>query len=113
MAQHYSWKVKGKMTTCADCLLAKSRQKDVSKKPTTRSGEPGTRLMLDTTGVRARSIGGRKFWLVVMDDKSDFLWSYFMLRKSDQVDIVIQLLKALKAKGFNTKFIQCDNAGEN
>ena len=98
MAAHYGWKVKNRFTSCDDCMLAKSRQKDVSKKPGEHSDTPGYRLMIDTTSVRKPSLGGAKFWLVVMDDNSDFLWSFFLKRKSDQVDVMMKLLQDLKAK---------------
>ena len=48
-----------------------------------------------------------------MDDHSNFIWSYFLPQKTDQVNAIVQLLKDPRAKGFATKFIRCDNAGEN
>ena len=48
-----------------------------------------------------------------MDDKSDFVWSYFLKKKNAQVDVLVKLIKTLKSKHFNVKYIRCDNAGEN
>ena len=48
-----------------------------------------------------------------MDDKSDFVWSYFLKKKGAQVDVLVKLIKTLKAKHFSVKYIRCDNAGEN
>ena len=36
-AKHYGWKLRNIMKPCEDCMLAKSRQKDVSKKPSEKS----------------------------------------------------------------------------
>ena len=112
-AAHYGWKLRNKMEPCEDCMLAKSRQKDVSKKPSEKSEAVGERLMIDTTSVKATSIGGAKYWLVIMDDKSDFVWSYFLSKKSDQVQHVINLIKDLTARNHPVRNIRCDNAGEN
>ena len=58
----------------------------------------GERLFIDISSIRHESIGGSKFWLLTLDDFSDHAWSYFLKRKSDQVSILIELVKDLKAK---------------
>ena len=41
-------------------------------------------------------------------------WSYFLKHKDDQVEALINFIKALRAKKPNmVRFICCDNAGEN
>jgi hypothetical protein len=60
-----------------------------------------------------RSLGGSKFWLLVLDDCMDHAWSHFLKHKDDQVDLLIEEIKDLKVKeGKVMKFIQCNNAGE-
>jgi transposase InsO family protein len=50
----------------------------------------------------------------VLDDASDYCWSYFLKKKSDLSQTVRNLVKDLKVKHKKrVKFIRCDNAGEN
>jgi hypothetical protein len=70
--------------------------------------------MIDTSSVKKQSFGKSKFWLLIMDDCTGVCWSRFLKKKSDQVDLIINLLKDLKSKHNKTvKLIRCDNAGEN
>ena len=52
-----------------------------------RSKIPGERLCFDVSSVKARSFGGAKFWLLVMDDATGYSWSYFLKQKSDKIVI--------------------------
>ena len=71
-------------------------------------------MFIDQTSVKAKSYGGSKFWLGVLDDCTDFAWSSFHKHKDDQNEKIIVLIKELKAKhGRTVKYIRCDNAGEN
>jgi len=50
----------------------------------------------------------------VVDDCTDFCWSFFLKKKSDQVDLILDLIKDVKAKyNYTVRYIRCDNAGEN
>jgi len=69
---------------------------------------------LDIAGIKYISFGGNKYWVMLLDDCTDFVWSIFVPTKSGMVKPVLQLLKELKATyGLKIKFIRCDNAGEN
>ena len=84
------------------------------KKSSKRSNKPCDRLCLDISSPTAKSLGGKQHWLLVMDDCTGYLWSYFLKEKSDLQDEVLGLIKDLKTKyGFKVKIIWCDNAGEN
>ena len=51
---------------------------------------------------------------MLLDDCTDFVWSIFMPTKSGMVKPVLLLLKELRdIYDLQTKFIRCDNAGEN
>ena len=64
--------------------------------------------------VKKKSYGGKKFWLLVLDDCTDKAWSFFLKHKDDQVEELIAHIKELKSKyGKVVKYIRCDNAGEN
>ena len=113
-AAHYNLKLKNKLEPCSDCAEGKSRQKNVNKTSEVSSKIPGERLMIDISRVKKKSYGGKKFWLLVLDDCTDKAWSFFLKQKDDQVDILIAHIKELKAQyGKVVKYIRCDNAGEN
>jgi hypothetical protein len=113
-AEYYGWTVKGTFNPCADCQMAKSKQNAVTKESDTRSTIPGERLFIDTSSVKAKSFGGSKFWLLVVDDCTDVAWSAFLNKKSDQVERITVLVKELEKKHkITVKYIRCDNAGEN
>jgi hypothetical protein len=113
-AAFYGIKPSGKLKSCEDCGIAKSRQQNTSKTTESRSKVRGERLMIDTSSVKKVSFGSSKFWLLAIDDCTDMCSSTFLRKKSDQVDHLITLLKDLKAKNqLVVKLIRCDNAGEN
>ena len=39
--------------------------------------------MFDVSSIKAKSLGGAKFWLLVMDDATGYVWSYFIKKKSE------------------------------
>ncbi|CAJ1937323.1 unnamed protein product [Cylindrotheca closterium] len=69
--------------------------------------------MTDISSVKKKSAGGNKFWLQVMDNASDFIFSMFLKKKSETSAKMIALVNNLNAKGFKVKKIRCDRAGEN
>ena len=114
-AEHYNLKLKNKLIPCLDCAKVKSQQKNVKKESEVCSNIPGERLMIDISRIKKKSCGGKKFWLLVLDDCTDMVWSFFLKRKDDQVEVLIAHIKELKAKYGKVvkKYIRCDNAGEN
>jgi hypothetical protein len=70
---------------------------------------------LDISSPKARSIGGSKFWLLIIDHFSDMCWSFFMKNKSDLPDRVMELLQLLhRDKLISGKpKIRLDNSSEN
>ena len=104
----------GKFAPCEDCSICKAKQTKLSKVPIKRSKKKGERLFLDISSPQTTSIGGKKHWLLVLDDCTDLAWSYFLKNKSDLKDEILALIKQLKAKfGITVRYIRCDNAGEN
>ena len=100
----------GTAEKCEDCSLSKARQKNLEKETKERSSIPGERLFVDISSVKTESFGGSKFWLLVLDDASDYCWSYFLKKKSDLSLTVRGLIKDLKMKyKKRVKFIRCDN----
>ncbi len=71
-ANFYNWKIQGKLSRCESCGLSKSRQSPIPKKAIPRSNIPGERLFIDISSIKSKSLGGSKFWLLVIDDATDF-----------------------------------------
>ena len=111
---YWGWKISRRTYFCDDCALSKAKQKNVNK---TRSDgvakEPGERLFIDISSVAKRSSGGKKFWALIVDDKTRMKWSRFLTKKSDLASEVMPLIKKLIATGRKVKKVRMDNAGEN
>ena len=103
----------GKFEVCKDCAIAKAKQKGVNKIWSGGSNNPGERVYIDISSIKERSFGDAKCWALVVDDYSDFCWSFFLKNKSDLKVKMTNLLTDLKIADVNVKFIRCDDAGEN
>ena len=91
-------------------VYASTRQKGVSKETQTKSDSPGERICIDVASAKTPSLGGNKFLLGVIDDKTDFVWVKPLKRKKDQVKTMLKFLRLMKARGSPVKFIRLDNA---
>jgi transposase InsO family protein len=98
---------------CEACAFAKARAKGVSKTTSMKAHEKGERLFLDISGPYKMSLKGSKYWLLVVDDKTRKAWSFFIQNKSEAKKATEMLLQLLKGAKVVTKYIRCDNAGEN
>jgi transposase InsO family protein len=93
---------------------AKANQKNVSKVPKERAEKAGERLSIDMCSPKTKGIGGKQHWLLVVDDCTDFEWSFFLKKKSDLKDEIFTLIRELKEKhGIQVKYIRGDNSGKN
>ena len=96
------------------CAIGKAKQKKVAKWTQTKASKPGERLYyIDISSMKERSLGGSKFWALIVDDYSDYMWGRFFNKKSDLSDNVMPILKKLFMQGKEVKYIRCNNAGEN
>ena len=113
-AKHFGWQTTGDLDKCVACATAKAKRKKLNRELQEKSKIPGERLFLDISSVKAQSIGGAKFWLLVQDDATDMCWSFLIKEKSDLSQSVMNLLLDLRLKhNTRVKYIRCDNAGEN
>eukprot|EP00984_Skeletonema_dohrnii_P022875 scaffold11976_cov67-Skeletonema_dohrnii-CCMP3373.AAC.1 len=107
-------KVTGSFKPCEGCFVGKAKKTNVSKEPNERSNIPGERLFIDISSPKQTSLGGKKHWLLALDDCTDSSWSWFMKKKDEQYTHLIGHIKDLKAKHNRVvKYIRCDNSGEN
>ncbi len=105
--------LKGKLESCESCDLSKSKRKKISKVNLNKTKIPGERLYIDISSIRDPSNSGRKHWLLIVDEATDFKWSRFLRTKSELPKVMIDFLNDLKGEGFDPKFVRLDNAGEN
>ena len=91
---------------CEDCALGKAKQCAVSKKAVPHLQSLGKRLFFVIRSPSTPTFGRKHYWLLVIDDCSDYSWCFFLKEKSD--------LKKLKIKfNLQVQYLQCDNAGKN
>ena len=83
---------------CEDCTLSKAKEQDVSKKAVAQSKLLGERLFFEISSPSTPIFGGQKCWLLIIDDNSHFIWSFFLKEKSDLANGMIGLIKNLKNK---------------
>jgi hypothetical protein len=85
----------------------------VNKKRLGSSDSPGERLYVDISSIKERSFGEAKFWAFIVDDYTDYCWSFVLKNKSDLKVKIKTLLTDLKIANRNVRLIRCDNAGKN
>jgi hypothetical protein len=75
--------LKGELKVCKDCALAKARQKNVNQDWKGGSQAPGEKVYLDISSKRDKSYGGSRFWVLIVDDYTDYCRSIFLKTKGD------------------------------
>ena len=59
-------------------------------------------------------MGGRQHWVMLVDEATNYKKIFYLKNKNEQVEPIIDWIKALKARHkIKVKIIRCDNAGEN
>ena len=108
-------KLTGNLEPCETCAQAKIRQANVLKmKEKQVPSRPGYILFINISLFKHQSMGGKRHWLIVVDEFSDRSHSFFLKRKSDKIELFPIWIKELKAKyGIDIKHISLDNSGEN
>ena len=114
-AEYMGIKLTGKLEPCEMCAQAKITQANVPKKKEKQvPSRPGYRMFIDISSFKHESMGGKRHWLIVVDEFSDCSHSFFLRRKNDQIELFPDWIKELKAKyGIDIKYIRLDNSGEN
>ena len=93
-AKYYDVAIQGKFDPCESCLLGKARQKNTNKESTReKTKKPGEMMYLDISSIKDESYGGKKFWLLIVDEATDNCWSYFLKNKSEAGKKVVEFIK--------------------
>jgi hypothetical protein len=100
---------------CTHCAEANRRMKKIPKDPSENSATvKGERLMIDISWIKTESVAKNRYWLLIIDEYTNFLWSYFMKTKDEQVPKIIKHIRMLQNEPkVKVKSICCDNSGEN
>ena len=114
-AEYMGIKLTGKLEPCEMCAQAKITQANVPKKKEKQvPSRPGYRMFIDISSFKHESMGGKRHWLIVVDEFNDCSHSFFLRKKNDQIELFPDWIKELKAKyGIDIKYIRLDNSGEN
>ena len=69
---------------------------------------------MDISSIKDETLGKAKLWLLLIDDATDYCFSFFMNQKSDLSKTVGDLVNTLKVQqDIKVGVIHCDNASEN
>jgi hypothetical protein len=79
----YNLQTKNNLTVCPNCAIAKAKQTDLNRRSEPRSTEKGDRINMDVSSALVTSFGGAKFWLLLQDDYTGYLWNTFLKYKSE------------------------------
>jgi hypothetical protein len=112
-ASAHGIKLEGELKPCFDCQIGNARKKNVAKTTAVIADSIGERIYVDISSIKATSYGGNKFWVLVVDDKTNKSWSFFVKHKDDQVEPLMGFLREMVKNGTPVKYIRLDNSGEN
>jgi transposase InsO family protein len=115
-AKHYGIKLmtQTEEPVCAECALSKIRVKNLGYNEENEATTKGERMAIDISSIKSKSYGGAKFWLLVQDEFTEFIWSFFLSGKDETSETMIQFLKIFqKQHSLKVQNIRLDNSGEN
>ena len=90
--------VTGTFKPYEDCTLGEVKKHTVSKKAVPHSKILGERLFFNISCSSTPTFGGKHHWLLIIDECSDFSWSFFLKEKSDIPETMLGLVNNLKLK---------------
>jgi hypothetical protein len=92
----YGFKIKDTLEhTCLICAICKAKQKNLNKLNLNPSTELGGSININISSVQTPSYGGANFWLLIQDDFTGYLWSYFIKAKRDLPDSMFDYMVIL------------------
>jgi hypothetical protein len=105
------------MKTCQACMVAKAKQKNVTKvSDYVKSDKPGECMFFNIasfTQPRKGMVIPKPNWSMMVDENTNYEITYFFKKKDKIVKPTCELIKQLKYKGREMIFLRMDNAGEN
>jgi hypothetical protein len=95
--------LKSNFKVCEDCAVAKERQKNLNKDWKGGSQVSRERVYLDIRSIRDESYDGSCFWVLLVDDYTDYCWSILLKNKINLKSMVMTNLTDLKIAEINVK----------
>jgi hypothetical protein len=96
---------------CQHCAKAKIRMKNIPKENDIIAIKKGERQFIDISRTSTATYAYNRYWLLVMDEYTNFLRYFLMKTKDETKHHVIHLILDLqKVKNIEVKFIRCDNS---
>nr|GEV34608.1 retrovirus-related Pol polyprotein from transposon TNT 1-94 [Tanacetum cinerariifolium] len=84
---------------CLACAMGKSTKKSYKPKSEDTNQEKLYLLHMDLCGpMRTKSVNGKKYILVIVDDYSRFTWVKFLKSKDEAPDFIIKFLKMIQVR---------------
>jgi hypothetical protein len=87
---------------CIHCALSKSEKLKISKLALTHASMKGPQLALDISYPNYTSFEGSKYWLLMKDEFTGYVWSIFLKAKSDLPDTMVSWLHQFQKDNFLT-----------
>nr|GEY45138.1 hypothetical protein [Tanacetum cinerariifolium] len=85
--------------SCSACAMGKSKKKSHKPKSEYTNKEKLYLLHMDLCGpMRVKSVNGKKYILVIVDDYSRFTWVKCLRSKDEAPDIIIKFLKMIQVR---------------
>nr|GEV01372.1 hypothetical protein [Tanacetum cinerariifolium] len=82
---------------CFTCAMGKSKKKSHKPKSEDNNQEKLYLLHMDLYGpIRVKSVNGKKYILVIVDDYSQFTWVKCLRLKDEALDFIIKFLKMIR-----------------
>ena len=113
-ASHHGIKTRDKKEKCRFCIMGKHKRLPIPRNVSNLTSARGERINIDVSSVAVTSYGGAKYWLLIQDDYTDYIWSYFIKEKSQVADTFMTWLNIIqKETKITIQKVRCDNSGEN
>ena len=87
----------GMFKPCKDCALTEAKKNGMSKMALSCSMVKGKRLFIDISSPSTATMGGKKHWHLIVEDRTEYGFSGFLKEKSESKDVMISSLNDLKA----------------
>ena len=91
----------GKLNPCEHSARGKIRQANI---PTISKNQqakiPGERIFIAISSMMHPTSGGKKHWLLIVDEATDYTHSFFLKKKSDLVETMIIWIKNLFMRSY-------------
>ena len=88
----YCWlkiEMTGQLPPCEICAQVKIRQANIPKKKLKQvPSRPGYRIFIDINSFQHESLGGKRHWLIAVDEFSDCSHWFFLKTKRDQIVVI-------------------------